>query len=104
MHPFGPVAYDPPAPSFARNLIAGWPLPTERCKSPLVPRPPELLFMFRRGEDQCICELRYPGSWGVEATFLLNGEPFVGQRFDTREQAVQWAKAMHSVIQKGGVP
>jgi hypothetical protein len=69
-----------------------------------VPRPPELLFKFQRGQDQFTCELHYPGSWGVEATFLMNGEPFISQRFDTREQAVYWARSMRPVIQKGGMP
>ena len=41
---------------------------------------------------------------GVEAQFLKSEELLIGRRFDTREQAVQWAKAMRSVIQKGGVP
>jgi hypothetical protein len=71
---------------------------------PVGPRPPELLFEVLRGTDRFICKLLYQGKWGVEATFLLNDELLIGRMFDTRELAAQWAEAMRTVIEKGGMP
>jgi hypothetical protein len=32
----------------------------------------------------------------------MNGNPLIGPRFDTRSQAVQWARFERRVIKKGG--
>jgi hypothetical protein len=69
-----------------------------------LPRPPELLFEFRRGCDQFTCELRYEDKWCVEAIVFLNAELFMCQRFDARPMAVQWAEEVRTVIEKGGLP
>lgn len=71
---------------------------------PVVLRRPELLFELLRDHGRFSCELRYPDKWGVEAMVLLNDQLFVEHRFDTREQAMQWAETMRTVIEKGGIP
>ena len=37
------------------------------------------------------CELHDRGRWGVEAMILWNGRLLIGQRFDTRALALEWA-------------
>ena len=80
------------------DVWPAWPPP------PVVPGRPELLFELVRDHGRFSCELRYQDEWGVEAMVLLNDQLFVENRFDTREQAMQWAETMRTVIEKGGIP
>ena len=66
-----------------------------------LPRPGEPLFAFVRASDQApmACELRFHGeSWGWEAQFFDRGEFLIGRRFDTRNQALQWAELERQAI------
>jgi hypothetical protein len=71
---------------------------------PRVPRPAERLFEFVRASDRApmSCDLRcHGGSYGWEAQFLERGELMYGRRgFQTREQAVQWAKEERKALEK----
>jgi hypothetical protein len=70
-----------------------------------VPRLGELLFEFVRASDhaRCRCELRYARDfWGVEAQFFINDHPRLGQRFDSRARALQWAHQERDAIETGG--
>ena len=64
-----------------------------------------VLFRFVRSSDQVRirCELRYHVQGVVEAQFWTNGQLLVGRRFDTRPQAVLWARVQRRVIKKGSV-
>jgi hypothetical protein len=69
-----------------------------------VPRPGEPLFAFVRASDRApmSCELRFHGeSYGWEAQFLERGELLIGRRFDTRQQAVQWAELERAALEQG---
>jgi hypothetical protein len=65
----------------------------------------DVLFRFVRNSDQARfrCELQYQGEGGVEAQFWMNGQLFGGRRFDTKPQAVLWARIQRRVIKKSGV-
>jgi hypothetical protein len=71
-------------------------------RKPVVSR--EKLFQFIRQADQVRfrCELHDHAEGGVEAQFWMNGSLLIGRRFDTRSQAVQWARFERRAIKKGG--
>jgi hypothetical protein len=58
------------------------------------------LFKFVRESDQASfrCELRDRGRWGCEARFLFNGRLLFSRRFDTKEQAAQWAALERDLV------
>jgi hypothetical protein len=60
------------------------------------------LFKFVRESDHACfrCQLRDRGTW--QAQFLFNGRFRFSRRFDTKEQAAQWAELEREHIEKGG--
>ena len=79
------------------------PFTTPKLKSPArEPQPREQLFEFSVGPDRHLCELCDHGDAGTEAQFYKNGELIMGRRFDSREEAIQWAAVERAAIAKDG--
>ena len=74
---------------------------------PRLMRELQLLFEFRKGTDSYACELRDHGEFGVEAQFLLNGEPYIARTFRdlpdlklrARDVAVHWAHRQRATME-----
>ena len=66
------------------------------------PRPGEPVWTMRKGSKLAECELRYHGEYGVEAQFFRDGTFFSGRRFDTKTQALAWAKFEREALEKQG--
>lgn len=48
--------------------------------------------LTRDGDGERLdCELQYHGEFGVEARFIRNGTFCYSRRFDTKDEALQWA-------------
>jgi hypothetical protein len=76
--------------------------PNRSPAPPRQPTPGELLWTLRHEHVTWICELRFHGeNYGWEAQILREGELVIGQRFDLRRQAVQWAEAERQILERG---
>ena len=51
----------------------------------------ERLWTVKGPTETYACELHDRGQWGIEAMILWNGRLLIGQRFDSRALALQWA-------------
>ena len=65
------------------------------------------LFEFRKGGDHYACELRDHGEFGIEAQFLLNGQPYIARTFldqpelnlRARDIAKRWANGQRAAME-----
>jgi len=73
--------------------------PELRPPAPQKPSPGEPLWTLRKDHVTWSAELRVHGEYGVEAQILRDGELVIGQRFDTRADAVWWAETERKRIE-----
>jgi hypothetical protein len=72
-----------------------------------IKKPGGQLFEFRKGSDHYACELRDHGEFGIEAQFLLNGQPYIGRTFldqpelnlCARDVATSWANRQRATME-----
>lgn len=72
-----------------------------------IDKPGGQLFEFRKGGDHYACELRDHGEFGIEAQFLLNGQPYIARTFldqpelnlRARDVATRWANGQRAAME-----
>ena len=79
--------------------------PGHKPAKPREPEPGQALFEFARESDYAHfrCELQTnerPG--GFEVQFFMEGELIIGQRFGSRDWALEWAAVERKHFEKGG--
>jgi len=55
----------------------------------------ERIWTVKGPSETYSCELHDRGPWGFEAMILWNGRLLIGQRFDNRALALEWAANEH---------
>ena len=73
-----------------------WVLPDHVAPAMRKARAGEPVWTLTRGAKRLTCRLRYHGEYGVEALTLLDGELYMGRRFDTRAAALDETQIMHA--------
>jgi hypothetical protein len=92
-----------PASMYDSSNMADDPFYSPNRKAPTsrVAQPGEPLWSLRVNGATWEAELRYHGEYGVETQVFKQGDLVIGRRFDTREQAVQWAQEERKAIERG---
>jgi hypothetical protein len=79
---------------------AKWYSPSSPTPPARQPKPGEHVWTLQKGFTTMHCELRSHGDYGCEAQTFRDGEFVAGRRFDTREQAFQWAASDRAELER----
>jgi hypothetical protein len=84
-------------------------MPDDQWYSPNAPpapsrqqKPGEHVWTLQKGFTTAHCELRLHGEWGCEVQTFQDGDFVEGRRFDTREQALEWAASERAELERDG--